>query len=244
MHPVKGPETSSPAYRIDDANRIPAVPDYKFQDILDAIQAEKGFILLANLRPMKKIPGTLLAVERKDSSGYVFKLVLNGKAKTLDLSVFPKEGNQSLVSVEEVELPNAQWNNITLLVQEDQAQLYVGCEKLMNVELEIPIQNILTRDLASSARLRIAKGGVNDNFQVRCLYCGSGFVSLSQGSDFILLGSKSEATGSKDGGISFPWFLSVIKKEASALGVREKERVFLLSVPDAKISNVLFRCEV
>ncbi|XP_048340195.1 thrombospondin-1 [Sphaerodactylus townsendi] len=162
---AKGSETSSPAYRIEDANRIPAVPDHKFQDILDSIQAEKGFILLANLRPMKKSPGTLLAVERKDNSGYVFKLVLNGKAKTLDLSVFTKEGNQTLVSVEDVELPTWQWNNITLLVQEDQAQLYVGCEKMVNAELEIPIQNVFTRDLASSARLRIAKGGVNDNFQ-------------------------------------------------------------------------------
>lgn len=169
MHPTKGSDTSSPAYRIVDASQIPAVPDHKFQDILDAIQAEKGFILLANLRPMKKSPGTLLAVERRDNSGYIFKLVLNGKAKTLDLSVFTKEGNQTLVSVEDVELATWQWNNITLLVQEDQAQLYVGCEKMVNAELESPIQSIFTRNLASSARLRIAKGSVNDNFQVRCL---------------------------------------------------------------------------
>lgn len=167
VHPIKGPEASSPAYRIDDANRIPAVSDHKFQDILYSIQAEKGFILLANLRPIKKDAGTILAVERKDNSGYIFKLVLNGKAKTLDLSVFPDEGNQSLVSVEEVKLPLARWSSITLFVQEDQAQLYVGCEKMTNVELEIPIQDIFTRDLSNRARLRLAKGGVNDNFQVR-----------------------------------------------------------------------------
>uniref|UniRef100_A0A8C5SUH6 Thrombospondin 1 n=1 Tax=Laticauda laticaudata TaxID=8630 RepID=A0A8C5SUH6_LATLA len=167
VHSIKGLETSSPAYRIDDANRIPAVSDHKFQDLLYAIQAEKGFILLANLRPIKKDAGTILAVERKDNSGYVFKLVLNGKAKTLDLSVFPDEGNQSLVSVEEVKLPLARWSSITLFVQEDQAQLYVGCEKMTNVELEIPIQDIFTRDLSNRARLRIAKGGVNDNFPVR-----------------------------------------------------------------------------
>ncbi|ETE64962.1 Thrombospondin-1, partial [Ophiophagus hannah] len=164
VHSIKGLETSSPAYRIDDANRIPAISDHKFQDLLYAIQAEKGFILLANLRPIKKDAGTILAVERKDNSGYVFKLVLNGKAKTLDLSVFPDEGNQSLVSVEEVKLPLARWSSITLFVQEDQAQLYVGCEKMTNVELEIPIQDIFTRDLSNRARLRIAKGGVNDNF--------------------------------------------------------------------------------
>lgn len=163
---VKGPESSSPAYRIEDASRIPAVPDSKFQDLLDAIHAEKGFILLATLRQAKKSRGTLLSVEQKDGSGHVFSLVSNGKAGSLDLSL-SADGKQQLVSVEDVLLATGHWKNITLFVQEDRAQLYVGCEKMENAELDIPIQNIFTRDLASSARLRIAKGGVNDNFQVR-----------------------------------------------------------------------------
>ncbi|NWX67354.1 TSP1 protein, partial [Promerops cafer] len=161
---VKGPESSSPAYRIEDASRIPAVPDSKFQDLLDAIHAEKGFILLATLRQAKKSRGTLLSVEQKDGSGHVFSLVSNGKAGSLDLSL-SVDGKQQLVSVEDVLLATGHWKNITLFVQEDRAQLYVGCEKMENAELDIPIQNIFTRDLASSARLRIAKGGVNDNFQ-------------------------------------------------------------------------------
>ncbi|XP_030920824.1 thrombospondin-1 isoform X3 [Geospiza fortis] len=161
---VKGPESSSPAYRIEDASRIPAVPDSKFQDLLDAIHAEKGFILLATLRQAKKSRGTLLSVEQKDGSGHVFSLVSNGKAGSLDLSL-SADGKQQLVSVEDVLLATGHWKNITLFVQEDRAQLYVGCEKMENAELDIPIQNIFTRDLASSARLRIAKGGVNDNFQ-------------------------------------------------------------------------------
>uniref|UniRef100_U3I892 Thrombospondin 1 n=1 Tax=Anas platyrhynchos platyrhynchos TaxID=8840 RepID=U3I892_ANAPP len=164
VHLVKGPESSSPAYRIEDASRIPAVPDAKFQDLLDAIHAEKGFILLATLRQAKKSRGTLLAVEQKDGSGHVFSLVSNGKAGTLDLSL-SGDGKQQLVSVEDALLATGHWKNITLFVQEDRAQLYVGCEKMENAELDIPIQNIFTRDLASSARLRIAKGGVNDNFQ-------------------------------------------------------------------------------
>ncbi|KAI6068078.1 Thrombospondin-1 [Aix galericulata] len=164
VHLVKGPESSSPAYRIEDASRIPAVPDSKFQDLLDAIHAEKGFILLATLRQAKKSRGTLLAVEQKDGSGHVFSLVSNGKAGTLDLSL-SGDGKQQLVSVEDALLATGHWKNITLFVQEDRAQLYVGCEKMENAELDIPIQNIFTRDLASSARLRIAKGGVNDNFQ-------------------------------------------------------------------------------
>ncbi|NXS57092.1 TSP1 protein, partial [Brachypteracias leptosomus] len=161
---VKGPESSSPAYRIEDVGRIPAVPDSKFQDLLDAIHAEKGFILLATLRQAKKSRGTLLSVEQKDGSGHIFSLVSNGKAGTLDLDL-SGDGKQQLVSVEDVLLATGHWKNITLFVQEDRAQLYVGCEKMESAELDIPIQNIFTRDLASSARLRIAKGGVNDNFQ-------------------------------------------------------------------------------
>ncbi|NXV97927.1 TSP1 protein, partial [Calonectris borealis] len=163
VHLVKGPESSSPAYRIEDASRIPAVPDSKFQDLLDAIHAEKGFILLATLRQAKKSRGTLLSVEQKDGSGHVFSLVSNGKAGSLDLSL--SDDGKQLASVEDALLATGHWKNITLFVQEDRAQLYVGCEKMENAEMDIPIQNIFTRDLASSARLRIAKGGVNDNFQ-------------------------------------------------------------------------------
>lgn len=163
---VKGPDPSSPAFRIEDANLIPPVPDDKFQDLVDAVRAEKGFLLLASLRQMKKTRGTLLAVERKDHTGQVFSVVSNGKAGTLDLSL-TVQGKQHVVSVEEALLATGQWKSITLFVQEDRAQLYIDCEKMENAELDVPIQSIFTRDLASIARLRIAKGGVNDNFQVR-----------------------------------------------------------------------------
>ncbi|XP_043327363.1 thrombospondin-1 isoform X1 [Cervus elaphus] len=161
---VKGPDPSSPAFRIEDANLIPPVPDKKFQDLVDAVRAEKGFLLLASLRQMKKTRGTLLAVERKDHSGQLFSVVSNGKAGTLDLSL-TVQGKQHVVSVEEALLATGQWKGITLFVQEDRAQLYIDCEKMENAELDVPIQSIFTRDLASIARLRIAKGGVNDNFQ-------------------------------------------------------------------------------
>lgn len=131
---------------------------------MDAVRAEKGFLLLASLRQMKKTRGTLLAVERKDHSGQVFSVVSNGKAGTLDLSL-TVQGKQQVVSVEEALLATGQWKSITLFVQEDRAQLYIDCEKMENAELDVPIQSIFTRDLASIANLRIAKGGVNDNFQ-------------------------------------------------------------------------------
>lgn len=167
---VKGPDSSSPAFRIEDANLIPPVPDDKFQDLVDAVRAEKGFLLLASLRQMKKTRGTLLALERRDRSGQLFSVVSNGKAGTLDLSL-DVQGKQRVVSVEEALLATGQWKSITLFVQEDRAQLYIDCDKMESAELDVPIQKIFTRDLASIARLRIAKGDVNDNFQVRQFTC-------------------------------------------------------------------------
>ena len=168
---VRGPDPSSPAFRIEDATLIPPVPDDKFQDLVDAMQAEKGFLLLASLRQMKKTRGTLLAVEQKDHSGHIFSMGSNGKAGTLDLSL-TVNGKQHVVSVEEVLLATGQWKTITLFVQEDRAQLYIDCEKMENAELDVPIQSIFTQDLANVARLHVAKGGVNDHFQVRPLLCG------------------------------------------------------------------------
>nr|ADX36088.1 thrombospondin-1 [Ambystoma mexicanum] len=164
VHLVKGPDPSSPAYRIEDADRIPPLPEEQFQDLLDAISTERGFILLATLRQSKKSRGALLAVERKDGSGHVFSLVSNGRAGTLDLSL-SAEGKQQVVSMEDALLATGHWKNITLFVQEDRAQLYVGCDKMENAELDIPIQNLFNRDLAATAQLRVAKGGVKDNFQ-------------------------------------------------------------------------------
>uniref|UniRef100_F6XC33 Thrombospondin-1 n=1 Tax=Xenopus tropicalis TaxID=8364 RepID=F6XC33_XENTR len=164
LHLVKGPDPSSPAYRIEDADLIPPLPEVKFQDLLDAIRADRGFILLATLRQAKKSRGALLSVERKDGAGHIFSLISNGRAGTLDLSL-SGERKQQVVSVEDALLATGHWKNITLFVQDDRAQLYVGCDKMENAELDVPIQKIFTEDLASKAHLRVAKGGVKDNFQ-------------------------------------------------------------------------------
>lgn len=162
---VKGPDPSSPAYRIENPNLIPPVPEEKFQDLLDSVRAERGFILLATLRQIKKTRGALLSIERKDGTGHVFSLTSNGEAGTLDLSI-STEDKQQVVSVEEARLATGHWKNITLFVQEDRAQLYVGCDKMENAELDVPIHHFLSGDLASTAQMRVAKGGVKDNFQV------------------------------------------------------------------------------
>ncbi|KAM5129639.1 thrombospondin-1 [Mantella aurantiaca] len=161
---VKGPDPSSPAYRIENPDLIPPVPEDKFQDLLDSVRVERGFILLATLRQIKKTRGALLSIERKDGTGHVFSLTSNGEAGTLDLSV-SIEDKQQVVSVEEARLATGHWKNITLFVQEDRAQLYVGCDKMENAELDVPIHHILSGELATTAQMRVAKGGVKDRFQ-------------------------------------------------------------------------------
>lgn len=163
---VKGDDPYSPAYKILNPDLIPAVPDNAFSDLIDSIRAERGFLLLLNFKQFKLTRGSLLTVEKKDGSGPVFEIISNGKANTLDI-VFSTENKQQVVSIEDVDLATGHWKNITLFVQEDQAQLYVGCEDVDRAELEAPIQSILTPETPASARLRIGKGAVNDRFMVR-----------------------------------------------------------------------------
>ncbi|KAF6731643.1 Thrombospondin-1 [Oryzias melastigma] len=122
---VKGADPYSPAYKILNADLIPQVPDASFRDLLDSIQAERGFLLLLNLKQYKRSRGTLLSVEKTDGSGPVFEIISNGKANTLDV-VYSTENQQQVVSIEEADLATGHWKNITLFVQEDRAQLYCG----------------------------------------------------------------------------------------------------------------------
>ncbi|XP_043929914.1 thrombospondin-1 isoform X2 [Protopterus annectens] len=161
---VKGTDTSSPAFRIMDSSKIPPVPEASFQDLLDSIQLERGFILLANVRQLKKTRGTIISVERLDGSGHVFSVVSNGVARTLDLT-FSLGGKQHLISLEDAHLASSDWKNMALQVQEDRAQLYVDCEGVINNDLEVPIYRVLNQDVAKNARLRLAKGEVKDDFQ-------------------------------------------------------------------------------
>uniref|UniRef100_A0A4W3I108 Thrombospondin 1 n=1 Tax=Callorhinchus milii TaxID=7868 RepID=A0A4W3I108_CALMI len=160
---IKGPERSSPAYRILDADAIqPASPD-SYSDLIDHVHQEKGFIFLATLRQMKKSRGTLVAIDTLEGRR-VFEIMSNGKANTLDLTI-TIEGKQSMVSITDAHLATFHWKNLTLFVQEDVATLYVGCEKINQVELEEVIYKVLK---SGNYKLRLAKGGtgLSNNFQV------------------------------------------------------------------------------
>lgn len=163
---VKGDDPYSPAYKILNPDLIPPVPENAFRDLIDSIHSERGFLLLMNFKQFKRTRGSLLTVEKQDGSGAVFEIVSNGKANTLDI-VFSTENKQQVVSIEDVDLATSHWKNITLFVQEDRAQLYVGCDEVNIAELDAPIQNILTQETPASARLRVGKGAVKDRFMVR-----------------------------------------------------------------------------
>uniref|UniRef100_A0A8C7YMK6 Thrombospondin 1b n=1 Tax=Oryzias sinensis TaxID=183150 RepID=A0A8C7YMK6_9TELE len=163
---VKGDDPYSPAYKIVNPDLIPPLPDGAFRDLIDSIHAERGFLLLLNFKQFKRTRGSILTVEKRDGSGPVLEIVSNGKANTLDI-VYSTENKQQVVSIEEVDLATGHWKNITLFVQEERAQLYVGCEEVNTAELDAPIHSILTQETPPGARLRVGKGAVKDRFMVR-----------------------------------------------------------------------------
>lgn len=173
MSMVKGEDPYSPAYKVLNANLIPPVPDSAFRDLLDSIQAERGFILLVNLKQFKKSRGSILTVEKTDGSGPIFEIISNGRANTLDLG-YSTANHHQVVSIEDTDLANGHWKNITLFVQDERAQLFVGCEEVDVEDMDVPIHKVLTQEVADTARLRIGKGAVKDKFNVRVVL----FISL------------------------------------------------------------------
>lgn len=165
---VKGADPYSPAYKVLNADLIPPVPDSSFRDLLDSIQAERGFLLLVNLKQFKKTRGTLLTIEKNDGSGPVFEIISNGKANTLDVVSYTMD-QQHLMSIEDADLATGHWKNITLFVQDDRAQLFVGCDEINVSEMDVPIHKVLSQEVADIARLRIGKGAVKDRFMVSVL---------------------------------------------------------------------------
>ncbi|XP_060789941.1 thrombospondin-1-like [Neoarius graeffei] len=160
---VKGPDPYSPAYKILNPNLIPLMPESFFRDLIYSIQEEKGFLFVANIKQAKKTRGSIFSIERRDGSGSVFELVSNGIANTLDLIYATASGHHE-VSIEDAQLATGSWMNITLFVQEDRAQLYIGCEEINTRELDVPIHQILTPDVAEVSFLRIGKGAVKNRF--------------------------------------------------------------------------------
>lgn len=162
---VKGADPYSPAYKVLNADLIPPVPDSSLRDLLDSIQAERGFILLVNLKQFKRNRGSILTFEKNDGSGSFFEIISNGKANTLDV-VYSSMNQQQLVSIEDTDVATGHWKNITLFVQDDRVQLFVGCEEINVSEMDLPIHKVLSQEVADMATLRIGKGAARDRFMV------------------------------------------------------------------------------
>ena len=158
---VRGADPHSPAYKILNADLIPPVPDMSFRDLIDSIQTERGFILLLNLKQFKRTRGSILTVEKTDGSGPIFEIISNGEAKMLDV-VLSTKTQQQVVSIDDADLATGHWQNITLFVQDDRVQLFVGCEEINVAEMDVPIYKVLSQELIDTARMRIAKGTVKD----------------------------------------------------------------------------------
>ncbi|TSK57997.1 Thrombospondin-1 [Bagarius yarrelli] len=165
---VKGDDPYSPAYKILNPDLIPPVPEADFQNLVDSVQAERGFLFLVNFKQAKRTRGSLFTVEKRDGSGTLFEVISNGKANTLDI-VIATENKQQVVSIEDAQLATGYWKNITLFVQEDRVHFYVGCEEVNSAELDASIHNVLTLETPSVANLRIGKGAVNDRFMLLIL---------------------------------------------------------------------------
>uniref|UniRef100_H2UJX7 Thrombospondin 1 n=1 Tax=Takifugu rubripes TaxID=31033 RepID=H2UJX7_TAKRU len=141
---VKGADPYSPAYKVLNADLIPSVPDSSFRDILDSILAERGFLLIINLKQFKRSRGSILTIEKNDGSGSVFEIVSNGRANSLDV-VYSIANQQQIASIEDADLATGHWKNITLFVQDDRVKLYVGCEEVNEAEMDLPIHKVISR---------------------------------------------------------------------------------------------------
>ncbi|TRY83537.1 hypothetical protein DNTS_016252, partial [Danionella cerebrum] len=132
---AKGPDRNSPAYRILNPELIPPLPHHSFRELLDSIQRDRGLIFTTSIK----------------------QVISDGKANTLELVYRSSEGRQTSL-VEDVDLAAGRWRNLTLLLQEDRVQVYLGCEEINTQELDNPIQRILELERAESGSLRLARG--------------------------------------------------------------------------------------
>lgn len=112
--------------------------------------AEKGFLLLASLRQNEEDPRYPAGCGSGKTTLARSSACLQWQSGHPGPEPGPCRARQHVVSVEEALLATGQWKSITLFVQEDRAQLYIDCEKMENAELDVPIQSIFTRDLAST----------------------------------------------------------------------------------------------
>ncbi|RLV76526.1 hypothetical protein DV515_00016885, partial [Chloebia gouldiae] len=155
----RGPDPTMPAYRFIRFDHIPPCKPEKLKKILKLIQQNEGFILSATLRQDRQSRGTILALEGPGISERQFEIISNGRANTLDL-IYWVDGFQNVISLEDVDLADSQWKNLTVQITRENYNLYVGCDLIDSFILEEPFYEQLK---AESSRLYVAKGSTREN---------------------------------------------------------------------------------
>ncbi|XP_029450146.1 thrombospondin-2 [Rhinatrema bivittatum] len=155
----RGTDSLTPAFRFLRFDHIPSVNTEALKQIVSLIQQNEGFILTATLKQDRKSRGTILALEGPGISQRQFELVSNGRANTLDL-IYWADGFQNVISLEDVDLADSQWKNITVQVMGENYNLYVGCDLIDSFSLEEPFYELLRSD---NSRMYMAKGSIRDN---------------------------------------------------------------------------------
>ncbi|KAM4693259.1 thrombospondin-2 [Discoglossus pictus] len=155
----RGYESSTPSFRFLRFDHIPPVNSEKMKQILELIQQNEGFILTATFRQDKQNRGTLLAVEGPGISNRILELVSNGRANSLDL-LYGQDGSQNVVSLEDVDLADSHWKNITVLLTGETFNLYVGCNLIDSLPMEDTFYEYLKGD---SIKMYLAKGSIRQN---------------------------------------------------------------------------------
>lgn len=155
----RGPNPTVPAYRFIRFDFIPPFNPEKFKQILKLIRKNEGFILSATLKQDRQSRGTIIALEGPGISQRQFEIISNGRANTLDL-IYWADGSQNVISLEDVDLADSQWKNITVQVTGENYSLYVGCDLIDSFILEEPFYEQLK---AENSRMYVTKGSIREN---------------------------------------------------------------------------------
>ncbi|XP_051667091.1 thrombospondin-2 isoform X3 [Manacus candei] len=155
----RGPDPTVPAYRFIRFDHIPPCKPEKLKKIVRLIRQNEGFILSATLRQDRQSRGTILALEGPGISERQFEIISNGRANTLDL-IYWVDGFQNVISLEDVDLADSQWKNLTMQITGENYNLYVGCDLIDSFILEEPFYEQLK---AENSRLYVAKGSIREN---------------------------------------------------------------------------------
>ncbi|XP_069091078.1 thrombospondin-2 isoform X1 [Pleurodeles waltl] len=155
----RGQDHSSPAYRFIRFDHIPPVKKDILKRIIYLMQQNEGFILTACVKQDRKSRGTIMALEGPELTQRQFELVSNGRANTMDL-IYWIDGSQNMISLEDVDIADSQWKNITIQVTGDSYNLYIGCDLIDSFPLEEPFYDHL---IADNSRMFVAKGSIREN---------------------------------------------------------------------------------